>query len=307
MESKLQKGVIVKIQRFSIQDGPGIRTTVFLKGCFLRCLWCSNPETQEPGIEVEYSKEKCIPQCYECVGQCDAKAISKDGEYIAIDRKKCSGCGRCVEVCYRKALTVVGEEMDVAEVLNEIEKDRPFYEKSGGGVTLSGGEPLYQHRFAVELLRQCKERGISTALDTTGYVDWDILKNTLEYTDIVLYDIKHLDPEEHKKLTGVSNDVILENARRISEKFFPILIFRIPVIPGINDNPKNLKELAQFVRSLSNLPAIHLLPYHRLGVFKYTRLGREYTLKNLQPPTRDYIRRVAELLETFGIRPLIVT
>ena len=301
-----KEGIIVRIQRFSIQDGPGIRTTVFLKGCPLRCLWCSNPESLNSFIDLEYDRARCVAQCYECVSACGNGAIAREEEYITINREKCIWCGKCTEVCYRGALTLVGGKMHVEQVVDEIEKDMPFYEKSGGGVTLSGGEPLYQPEFAKQIAKECKQKNISTALDTSGYVDWKILEDVLKYIDLVLYDIKHLNAEEHKKYTGVTNHLILENAKRVSKDGIP-LILRIPVIPGVNDTPKNLRELAEFANSLPRLSGVHLLPYHRIGASKYPALDREYPMADLQQPTKEYMLKIRELLESFGIEPLIVS
>ncbi|MFC1903547.1 glycyl-radical enzyme activating protein [Chloroflexota bacterium] len=300
------EGIVVKIQRFSVQDGPGIRTTVFLKGCPLRCLWCSNPETQNTSVEVEYDRAKCLPQCYECVDVCDSGAIASDGDYITINNSQCTGCGKCTEVCYRRALVLIGQKMSVEDVVNEVESDKPFYEKSGGGVTLSGGEPLSQPEFARQIAEECKQRDISTALDTSGQIDWKVLEDVLEYIDLVLYDIKLLDSEEHKKFTGVSNQLILENARKVSQEDIP-LILRVPVVPGINDSPENLRQLAEFANSLPHLLGVQLLPYHRIGVHKYPMLGRKCPLADLKQPTKDYMLRIRKLLESFGIESLIVS
>jgi len=299
------EGIIVKIQRCSIQDGPGIRTTIFLKGCPLRCLWCSNPETQNPFIELEYDRARCASQCYECLSACNEGALLKE-EYITINREKCTGCGKCAEICYREALTLVGRKMDVEQVVDEVERDRPFYEESGGGVTLSGGEPLYQAEFAKQIAKECKRKHISTALDTSGYVNWKILCDILNYIDLVLYDIKHVDAQEHKRCTGVSNHLILENARRVSEKSTP-LILRIAVIPGVNDTAKNLRQLADFANNLPHLSGVHLLPYHRIGASKYSMLGREYPMVDLQQPTKKYMRKIKNALESFGTKSLIVS
>lgn len=300
------EGVIVKIQRFSVQDGLGIRTTVFLKGCPLRCLWCSNPETQNSAIELEYDRAKCLPHCYECVSVCRNEAIAKEGEYIIINRQKCTACMQCVKACYRKALIIIGRKMDTVKIVDEVERDKPFYEKSAGGVTLSGGEPLYQPEFTKQIAKECKQRSISTALDTTGYVNWKILNDVLKYIDLVLYDIKYIDPEKHKKFTGVSNYLILENAKRISKEGIPIIL-RIPIIPGVNDNLKDLSLLAEFANNLPYILGVHLLPYHRIGVVKYHKLGREYSMTNLQQPTKEYILKISKILKSYGIEPVIVS
>jgi pyruvate formate lyase activating enzyme len=307
LNSKItEECTIVKIQRFSIQDGPGIRTTIFLKGCPLRCMWCSNPETQNPSIELAYDQTKCIPNCSECMNVCDNVVIEREVEYIRINRSKCDLCGKCVKVCDHGALTLIGEKMNLSQILEEVEKDRPFYEKSKGGVTISGGEPLYQPEFTKKIVKECKKKNISTTLDTTGYVNWDVLNNVLKYIDLVLYDIKSMDSEKHKKLTGVDNHVILENAKKISKKGIPIIL-RFPVIPGINDDIENLTYFAGFASAFTFLSGVHLLPYHRIGVSKYSLLDREYLMADLQQPTREHMIKIKRTLESFGINPLIIS
>lgn len=302
----MDEGTIVKIQKFSIQDGPGIRTTIFLKGCPLRCMWCSNPETQNPFIELAYDQTKCTPNCSKCINSCDNMAIEREGEYIRINRSKCNLCGKCNTVCYSRALVLIGKKMNLSQVLEEAEKDQPFYEKSGGGVTVSGGEPLYQPEFTKKIFKECKKKNISTTIDTTGYVNWDILYKVLKYIDLVLYDIKCMDNEKHKKLTGVDNHLIIENAKKVSKEGIP-LILRYPVIPGINDDTENLTCFAEFANALTSLSEVHLLPYHRIGVNKYSLLDREYLMADLQQPTREHMIKIKKTLEPFGINPLIIS
>jgi len=294
-------GLVIKIQRFSIQDGPGIRSTIFLKGCPLRCLWCSNPEGQNPYPELMYNESLCLPDCTLCVRECEKSALRKAGGKVLIDRSKCVNCGRCAKVCPSKALSVVGTYMNPKDVLKVVIRDREFYERSGGGVTLSGGEPLYQPMFTKEVLRLCKDEGIHTALDTSGYASWETVETILRYTDLVLYDIKHMDPYLHKKYTGVYNDIILENLRRIDAVGVPIVI-RVPIIPGLNDSYENISETANFIRKLNSVVSVDLLPYHRLGVTKYKMLGRDYALKDLKQPSKEYMSRVKDIFEQFGIR-----
>jgi len=290
-------GVVVRIQRFSLQDGPGIRTTIFLKGCPLRCLWCCNPETQDPQIELMYFKYKCIPNCSKCVLVCNYGAVmkSEDG-FITIDRTKCIRCLECVRVCPSGALTVVGELRSVEEVVGEVLKDYEFYITSGGGVTLSGGEPLYQYKFSKAVMKRLKEVNIHTTLDTSGYALWEHFKEVLNYTDLILYDIKHMSPDKHKELTGVDNRLILENAKRCNDLGVSMII-RFPLIPSINDDVENLKELAKFICSeLNNVRQLDILPYHTLGIPKYEALGREYLLKNISRPSQENLERVAKVL-----------
>lgn len=300
------EGVLVKVQRFSTHDGPGIRTTVFMKGCPLRCLWCSNPETQESAVEIAYDKTRCIPQCYECVGSCPNGNITAQGDYIAINRKKCNGGGGCTKACYRKAITRIGEVMSVTQVADVVERDKPFYEQSGGGVTISGGEPLLQPEFTRELASECKRRGISTALDTTGYADWDIFHDALKYIDLVLYDIKHLDSTQHQKYTGVNNELILENVLKVSQEGIPVML-RVPLIPGINDSTAHLLQLTEFAKSMPHLPEVHLLPYHKLGKIKYAQLDREYRMGELQQSTKEDMSAIRKIMEAKGLSPTIIS
>jgi pyruvate formate lyase activating enzyme len=297
--------MIIKIQRFSIQDGPGIRTTVFLKGCPLRCLWCSNPEGQEPYPELMYNKFACLPDCTLCVDTCVKGALRKIEGRVVIDRIRCDACGECVRVCPSKALVIVGTYVRPEDVLKVVLRDREFYERSDGGVTLSGGEPLYQPVFTKELLRLCKVEGINTALDTSGYASWEVIEGILKYTDVILYDIKHTDPQLHKRYTGVSNDLILDNLKKIDALGIPVII-RIPIIPGLNDSYDNLSRTADFILKLNSVVRVDLLPYHRLGEPKYEMLGREYPLKGLRQPDREYMLKIVEIFKQFGVKADVI-
>jgi len=290
------QGVIFDIQRYRLDDGPGIRTTVFLKGCPLRCLWCSNPESQRTHPEVMYNAGLHIDRCEECIRVCPVSAIEKDEEEgVRIDRDLCrQGCNECAKVCYSNALTTVGQMVSVRELLKEVEKDMPFYKSSDGGVTISGGEPLAQPEFTREILKACKERGIHTVLDTSGYGRWSDLEKIIKYVDITLYDIKHMNPLKHKAYTGASNELILGNVRRMGQKKMPIVI-RLAIIPKINDSKEHINELIELTKEVLAL-RVDLLPYHRLGVSKYKMLGREYGLQGLEPPTREHLNRVRDLL-----------
>ncbi|MFC2017192.1 glycyl-radical enzyme activating protein [Chloroflexota bacterium] len=296
------KGKILRIERFAIHDGPGIRTVIFLKGCPLRCEWCTAPESQNMFPEMEYSVRKCT-RCARCVEICPVKAITiSSSEEVLTDRQLCDNCGKCVEVCPAAARMMEGEEMSVEQVLEEIEKDTIFYWNSGGGITLSGGEPTMQPKFSLELLKACKERGIHTAIETCGYVKWDTLDELLKYLDLVYMDIKHMSPVEHKKLTGKRNELILENTKRITTQYpGKPLIVRIPVIPGCNDSDENISNTAQFVRQLKGNHKIELLPYHKFGLPKYGALSRDYPLPGLEPPSADRLRALKELVESYGI------
>lgn len=288
--------MIFDIQRSRLDDGPGIRTTVFLKGCPLRCVWCSNPESQRSSPEIMYNANLHIDGCEECIKTCPANAMEKDERQgIKISRDLCKvKCNECAKVCYSNALTVIGQRVSVEEVLKAVEKDIPFYRSSDGGVTISGGEPLAQPEFTREILKACKERGIHTVLDTSGYGQWSDLEKIIKYVDITLYDIKHMNPLKHKAYTGASNELILENVRRMGQKKMPIII-RLAIIPKINDSKENINELIELTKEVLAL-RVDLLPYHRLGVSKYKMLGREYGLQGLEPPTREHLNRVRDLL-----------
>ncbi|MFO8102000.1 MAG: glycyl-radical enzyme activating protein [Dehalococcoidia bacterium] len=293
------KAWIFDIQRYSINDGPGIRTTVFFKGCPLRCLWCDNPESQSRLPQLFYFKSLCA-RCHRCISVCPNEAISvgPDDEVIT-DRSKCKACGACTVVCPKEARVITGKLMTLDEVLNIIKQDTPFYRNSGGGMTASGGEAAAQPEFLIELLKRCRENGIHTTLDTTGYVPPETMERILEHTDLVLMDIKHLDPVRHEEITGVSNDIILQNARKIAEIGKPMWI-RFPLIPGCTDSDGNVDATADFVLSLK-LNRIDILPYHRMGMGKYERLGMEYPLAEVPPYPEEQQEKVRTRLESKGL------
>ena len=269
-------GIVFNIQRFSLHDGPGIRTIVFLKGCPLRCPWCANPESQLPEPSILYNKTKCI-HCESCVAVCESKAIRPNYyEVDRIDKSKCILCGKCTDICPTEALFLKGKLMSVEEVIAEVEKDRRVYQTSGGGVTFSGGEPFVQYEFLLNLLSAMKAVGISTAIETTGAVSWDILKESIPYTDYYLYDIKHADPKKHNAVIGMGNELILENMRRLSLETKG-LVLRMPLIPGFNEDIENVKATARIVKEL-NLKSISVLPYHNFGESKYDFMNIPYTM-----------------------------
>jgi pyruvate formate lyase activating enzyme len=293
------EGIIFDIQRYSIHDGPGIRTVVFLKGCPLRCLWCCNPESQLINSQLSFIQNKCIG-CLECIGICPNKAISFDKEKgFLIDKKLCDMCGRCSDVCYPGARVIIGERISTNEVVNEIIKDMSFYNRSNGGVTLSGGEVLLQWSFAKEILKRCKELNINTAIETSGYCKWEYFAKVLEYVDLVLYDLKHMDNAEHKKLTGVDNKLILENATKVAE-LVKQMVIRVPLIPELNDSKSNIENLVKFVSTLAKVKEIDILPYHQLGVSKYSQIGETYRLKQLKPPSEQKINNIRMFIESQG-------
>lgn len=295
-----KEGTVFNIQRFSVNDGPGIRTIVFLKGCPLSCQWCSNPESQDSNRELLFNRKNCT-ECHKCEAICKKDAI-KFNLSNRIDRDRCISCGECAESCYPGALVVSGKEMKVKEVLTEINKDYTQFRHSNGGVTLSGGEPLMQGDYALELLKGCKSMGINTAIETTGYVNKNTIDKVAPWVDLALLDIKTIDEEKHLKYVGKSNKIILENSKIIS-KVVPELIVRVPVIPGFNCDEKSIRAIAQFTKTLEKVKEIHLLPYHKFGLNKYECLGREYKiLSEIHEPSQELMMEFKKVVEEEGLK-----
>ncbi len=294
----LTTGIIFNIQRYSIHDGPGIRTTVFLKGCPLNCWWCQNPESQLSGQEMLFWGDRCIG-CGACSTICPSNAIRIKNGIPVTEKEKCILCGKCTEKCPALAREMIGKKLTTEEVIKEIEKDLVFYEESGGGVTFSGGEPLEQFEFLESLLVCCQKKKIHTTVDTSGYISWEILSKISSKVDLFLYDLKIMDSERHKKYTGISNEIILENLKKLSSVHHNIFV-RFPLIPGINDDYQNIKETGEFLSSLK-IAQVNILPYHYIGIDKYRRLGRTYKLVTTQPPSEEKLFEVSAILRKFNL------
>ena len=297
-------GFVSTVQKYSTKDGPGIRNTVFLKGCPLGCLWCSNPELIRPLPDLLYTQEKCV-QCGTCIEICPHQALffGADG-FIQVDRLKCAGCGDCVAACPESALELVGKYMTVDELVTELLKDKVFYQTSHGGVTFSGGEPLWQAGFVARVAKRMKEEGIPTALDTAGDVSWCRFEEVLPYIDLVLYDIKAADHELHRQLTGRENDLIVMNAKLLAERNVPMHV-RLVLVPGLNDSLDEIKARMDIVAELSSVQQVDLLPYHRYGVGKYARLGLDYPLADLPEYEEDQLDEIEALVKSYGIETTI--
>ena len=298
----MSSGIVFDIQKFSLHDGPGIRTTVFLKGCSLRCWWCHNPESQQSHPELLLRTELCI-RCGACVEACPQTAIQEDGDQFITDRNVCARCGSCVGACTADARELVGQEMTVEQVIDEVLRDVVFYNESGGGVTFSGGEPLLQGDFLLGLLQACKAHDLHTVVDTCGYANAGILDRVRPYVDLFLYDVKVMDDTLHRKVTGASNKLILDNLRYLAEHNHPVLV-RVPIIPNINDDESNLRQIGELVQRMPNVQAVNILAYHAFGKDKYERLGRRSPMPETAEPSEDTMLKIKGLLESFG---LIVT
>jgi pyruvate formate lyase activating enzyme len=294
----MRKGLVFDIQRFSPHDGPGIRTTVFLKGCPLHCDWCHNPESILATPELILRPSRCT-LCDECGDVCTHGGARPAAEGAAPDRA-CTLCGECVEACPSVAREMVGREISVPDLLHEILRDRIFFDESGGGVTFSGGEPLAQRRFLTECLEECRRHEIHTAVDTCGYAPREDILEVASLADLLLFDIKILGDEEHRRLTGVSNTLILDNLRAVADRH-PRIWLRVPVIPGINDHEDNLNGTARLAASLPGVRRVCLLPFHRAGTAKTACAPTDSAVPELEPPTAERMRAMAGRFEAAGI------
>lgn len=300
----MAKALTFDIKRYAINDGPGIRITIFLKGCPLSCAWCHNPESMLPTVQKLYTASKCIG-CQGCVAACPMNACELTADGIVTDPDLCQLCGACAEACPTKAIEMTGRQRSVEELLGIIEKERPFFEQSGGGVTFSGGEPLYHADFLIEMLDACGERGFHRVVDTTGLAKKETLLRVAERTELFLYDLKHMDSALHKRYCGASNERILDNLRALAESGAGICI-RMPLIGGVNDDAANLEATAAFVAGLSGEKReVNLLPYHNTAVKKYERLGRNYEKGAMHEPSEERQQAALAIFKKHGLTATI--
>jgi len=311
-------GKIFDIQGFSVHDGPGIRLTVFLKGCPLSCPWCHSPESLEFYTELNWMSVKCvgIEKCGRCLDACPRGCITKgeiktmigtneEIQLINVNRENCDNCGECARNCSSKALYLCGTDYTVDEIMERVMREKPFFDRSGGGVTISGGECLYQPEFVRELLKRCKAEGIHTAVDTTGFVKWKEIESILPYTDLFLYDIKGINSEMHEKVVGKPNELILENAQKIAQSGGKFQI-RIPVLPMYTDSKEVFDELGKFIVGLGeSVDVVQLLPYHNLGTVKWERLNKNAPVFEVKPPSEELMEARKKQLEDMGLNVMI--
>lgn len=304
--TEVSTGLVFDIVRYMIEDGPGIRTCVFFKGCPLRCKWCSNALGLEAWDELAYISNKCL-KCHDCLAVCSTHALSKDAQgYVQIDYTKCNKCGDCVQVCESAALQLIGKKYSVDELMKIVERDRVFYRREGGGVTVTGGEILMQAGFVYKFLKKCRESYISTAIETSAYGQWNMLEPILGVTDFIFIDLKHLDSKIHFELTGVGNESILKNIQATSvfcldnpTKF----IIRIPIVTGLNDDLSEFIKTAKYLQQLQGVkPEVNLLPYHPYGINKYCWVGKNYELQSVVPPSVEHLQNLSSLFIEKGLK-----
>ncbi|MFH2107203.1 MAG: glycyl-radical enzyme activating protein [Chrysiogenia bacterium] len=288
------KATIFSIKKFAIHDGPGIRSTIFFKGCPLRCNWCHNPEGISPEPEIIVFPDRCLKECADCLAVCPKNALKKKGGTISLERNKCAGCGICALSCPSEALQLAGTRVTVMDAFDQLSKDTDFYRNSGGGITCSGGEPLLQPRFLQALLTACHKQNLHTAVDTCGHAPFGDFARILPLTDLFLYDLKIMDENKHMRLTGVSNRLLIKNLQKLSP-LAPRLAIRIPLIPGANDSTADMAALADFCASLPRRHHVHLLPYHRGGLAKNKRLGQFDSLAAIRVPASAAMQKAREI------------
>lgn len=294
------EGQVFNIMKYAVHDGPGIRTTIFLKGCPLNCWWCHNPESQELEPQLTFFPNRCIG-CMDCISACNENAITAVNGTVVTDLNKCKNNGDCTLVCFAEAREMAGNSMSVDEVVKEVLKDKVFYDESGGGVTFSGGEPLMQSSFLVEILKRIKELGIHITIDTCGFAPSEVVKEVAQLTDLFLFDLKHMNSEKHEKYTGVSNTLILKNLNMLHKMGKDIKI-RIPVIPGFNNSKVELEDFKNYISTLKNVKEVNLLPYHSIGQEKYNRIGRQYKMKDVKEPSDEDMDEAAILMDGCGVK-----
>ncbi len=295
-------GIVFDIQKFSIHDGPGIRTTVFLKGCPLNCLWCHNPESKQGKSEISFISDKCI-LCGYCATVCPNKCHVIDKKEHVYNRANCQRCGKCSTECYSKALEVIGKEMTVAEVISEVLKDVPFYETSNGGMTISGGEPMSQFQFMKALLEEAKKHNLHNCLETSGYAPTEKYREIIKLVDIFLYDLKESNAEKHLKCTGVPRDIIIRNLIEL-DSLGAKTVLRCPIIPKINDRKSHFKEIANLANKLANIIEINILAYHPLGKSKSARIGTDYLLDSNEFPEENEVRSWIDSVQSSTVVPV---
>lgn len=310
MIGRTMRGNVINIQKYTVHDGPGIRTEVFLKGCPLRCLWCSNPESMKAQPEVGVNGGQCIgiDKCGWCIEACKQGAllVNQDNKVVAIDRTRCINCCACAKACCNDTLHLYGKSYTVDEIMDIIEDDRKFYDRTGGGVTFSGGDALVQWEFVKEVFKRCKKKGIHTCLESELHCKREVIDEILPVTDMIISDIKHMDTKKHKEYTGVGNETILENLRYLSTKNVPIVL-RIPVIPGHNDSEENLRATGEFILNdmKNQVRQLQLLPYRPMGIEKYDSLSMPYPMRGIEMPDSSVyvpkIKKIAEDLQAMGV------
>jgi len=299
----VRSGRIFDLKRFAIHDGPGIRTTVFFKGCPLSCPWCHNPEGRSPDRELFLRSTRCT-SCGACLSACPVGALRRTDGTVEVDRARCVVTGNCAAACPTGALEIVGREVTVSGLLSTLERDRPFYDSSGGGVSVSGGEPLAQADFLIELLAACRDRRLRTTVDTSGYAPREVVDEVVGLADLFLYDLKLIDPVAHRRLTGVDNEPILENLRALASRGAAVVV-RIPVVPGLTDALDNIEGIARFVASSGIRYPVDLLPYHRAGVDKFARLGIACDVESTEVPTDETMARLASVFREYKLHVMV--
>lgn len=297
------KGNVFNIQNYSIHDGPGIRTTVFFKGCPLNCKWCHNPESISKEIQILRYEERCVI-CGNCVEVCPTNSLKFEDNKIVYDRSTCNLCGKCENDCHHEVIEIAGEIKTVDEVMKKILKDKIFYETSGGGVTFSGGEPFLQSEFLLELVKRSKEEGLHVAIDTSGFTSWENIKSIVEFADLILYDLKAVSNEKHKEYVGASNELIIKNLKKLANENIEIYL-RLPIVKGVNNADEDIENILNIVRDIGNISQVNILEYHSMGMEKYPRLDRTYELTGEEKPDNENIQAIKEIFENEGFKTVV--